>query len=246
MSIKELHLLTADSYSTCWTLSRTSPTHLMGPILVSKFVAMYTHRPTEARMPPTPTLTPRLYISGRKEVIFFSCKPQNSKNGGTGATKDAEPEKNGSREGENRPSQARLFEKSPCCWKQRPHLLLSLRRGGGNPINEQQRHRHDCRATPKPPTPCHVLSSPSQKWNFPGAGSEGWAWEQAYQPLGPPHWSNSALPGDPPHYVTALYCETPAKRWLTFNLSRLPNRKRIIWRFFIGPLRMMARRFHLR
>lgn len=151
-------------------LKSNFPHHLMGPTLkVSKLVhaQAYGSQVVPYPSPLSQTLHPEKLVPFRKSY--------NSKNDGIGATKDTEPDGKGGREGETRPSQAPLIGKNSCCWKQRPHLLLSLSRGGGNPINEQQRHRHSCRSTQEPPTRCHVLSSPSQKRNFPGAGSLGWA-----------------------------------------------------------------------
>ena len=64
----------------------------MGPIIkeVSKFLSLFIHRPTEARLSPTPPHSQTRQSQKTKCYDFFSCEPHNSKNGRNEATKDTD------------------------------------------------------------------------------------------------------------------------------------------------------------
>lgn len=82
--------------------------------------------------------------------------------------------------------------------------------------------------------PCSLVS--------PGGGAKlssstvrGWGVRTANRALAATHWLGSALPRDASHYVTRSSHPLKKKQFFS-EWFPAANRKRIIWRFLIGPL----------
>lgn len=179
----------------------------MGPILkvVWKISALYTHRPIEARLSSTPSLSGSTSLED-KELQFSSLAILKTLKVKLEPPKDRT---NGERGWEG--VQTLL---SPIIWE-KPLLLQSV----SSPpsfFGQRLREPRNWAAAPPPclrrhttatnALPCSLLClSLSEQRKFSRAGSECRAWEQPNQPPLPPHWSSSALLGDPSQYVTTLY-----------------------------------------